>query len=261
MPDSAAPAIILVETQLAENIGTTARAMANFGLRELRLVSPRQWPHDMAWRAASGADDVLHAAKVYENLREAIGDLRFVYASTARPREMTKPVRGPNEAAAAMRAGASTGVRSGVIFGRERIGLTNEEISLADEILTLPVDPGHASLNVAQAALIVAYEWRRSAAADERLPFGTPPPGAPAEKAELLRLFEHLETALDEAGYFRPVEKRPAMTHAIRSILQRAQMTEQEVRSLRGIVAALEKRPTRPHRGPDGKLTTERSRE
>ncbi|MGD9738834.1 MAG: RNA methyltransferase [Bauldia sp.] len=259
MPDIAEPAIILVETQLAENIGTTARAMANFGLGELRLVAPRQWPHEMAHRAASGADFVLDAAKVYPTLRDAIADLHFVFASTARPREMSKPVRGPNEAARFMRSEAVRGVRSGVIFGRERIGLTNDEISLADEILTLPIDPRHASLNIAQAVLIVAYEWRRTAAEESaQLPFGTEAPEPPAAKIELLRLFEHLEGALDAAGFFRPLQKRPHMVEALRSILQRAGMTDQEVRSFRGVVAALQRRPTRPHIGPDGAMTTER---
>lgn len=262
MPTLSEPAIILVETQLAENIGTTARAMANFGLGELRLVGPKQWPHDMARRAASGADFVLDAAKVYPTLEEAVGDLGFVFASTARPREMTKAVRGPNEAALVMRSRAAATIRSGVIFGRERIGLTNEEISLADEILTLPIDPRHASLNIAQAVLIVAYEWRRSEPGEgEHIPFGKGGEPIPADRAELVRLFEHLESALDETGFFRPVQKRPHMVSALRSILHRATLTDQEVRSLRGAIAALQRRPTRPHKGPDGRITTQRSRE
>jgi tRNA/rRNA methyltransferase len=255
----AQPAIVLVEPQLGENIGATARAMANFGLSDLRIVNPREgWPNPKAEAAASGAP-TFGGIRVFPSLPEATADLRFVFAATARPREVEKPVKGPAETARALREFASEGIAAGVMFGRERNGLTNEEVSLADEVLTLPVDPTFPSLNVAQAVLIVAYEWRRAGFADERaaLPFrGKDEP--PAEKRELLALFDHLEAALDKTGFFRPVEKRPIMVQTLRAMLQRAQFTEPEVRTLRGAVAALERRPTRPYRRADGTITTER---
>jgi tRNA/rRNA methyltransferase len=256
------PAIVLVEPQLGENIGTAARAMANFGLVDLRIVNPREgWPSEKARAAASRADHVLDRARVFPSLPEAIADLRFVYATTARSREVAKPVVGPREAAARLRALLGGGQEAGVLFGRERIGLTNEELSLADEILTLPVDPNFASLNVAQAVLVVAYEWRRSGIANDEagLPFDRP--GGPlANKAELAGLFEHLETALEQSGFFRPPEKRPHMVEALRTLLHRAQLSEQEVRTLRGVVTALEQRPTRPRLAADGTITTARGK-
>ena len=192
---------------------------------------------------------------------EAIADLRFVFATTARSREMAKAVRGPDEAVATLRSFAASGQGTGVLFGRERTGLTNEEVSLANEILTLPIDPAHASLNIAQAVLIVAYEWRRSGLGGAPgLPFGEEK-REPAARVEIIRLFEHLEGALDDAGFFRPVERREHMVSSIRALLQRANLSEQEVRTLRGVVAALEGRPTRPHRSRDGGMSTERERD
>ena len=255
----AQPAILLVQPQLSENIGTAARAMANFGLTDLRLVKPRDgWPSDKARSAASGADHVIDRVRVFETLAEAVADLTFIYATTARMREVAKRVVGPHEAAAAAFARIAAGNGVGFLFGRERTGLNNEEVSLADEILTLPVDPKFSSLNIAQAVLIVAYEWRLAAAGDA-LPFDA----AIAEQApreQLIAMFEHLESALDEAGFFRPSEKRPHITLAIRSMLQRAGLTEQEVRTLRGMIAALERRPTRPRKTVAGAVTTERGR-
>ncbi len=255
------PAIVLVEPQLGENIGTAARAMANFGLTDLRIVNPRDgWPSEQARRAASRADHVLDRARVFPSLPAATADLRFTYATTARPRETQKPVRGPQEAALAARRMMSGGAGVGILFGRERTGLTNDEVALADEIVTLPVDPVFASLNVAQAVLILAYEWRRSGldAGRAGLPFDAGE-GVPAAKAELVGLFEHLETSLDAAGFFRPVEKRPVMVLSLRAMLQRAGLTGQEVKTLRGVVAALEGRETRPRRprGPRPAMPTE----
>jgi tRNA/rRNA methyltransferase len=259
---SAEPAIIMVEPQLAENIGTAARAMANFGLSDLRLVNPRDgWPSERARAAASGADAVIDRARVFPSIAAAIGDLNFVYATTAREREIGKPVRGPREAAERLRTLAGQGKGAGVLFGRERTGLTNDDVSRADEVLTLPVDPGFSSLNVAQAVLIVAYEWRLSGLRTETagLPFLAPADG-PAPKAELLHLFAHLEAALDAVDFFRPPEKRPHVVESLRAILHKAQLSEQEVRTLRGVLAALERRPTRPRVLPDGTVTTERGK-
>ena len=254
------PAIILVQPQLSENIGTAARAMANFGLGDLRLVNPREgWPSDKARSAASGADQVIDGARVYATLAEAIGDLSFVYATTARSREVAKAVVGPHEAAAATRARISAGNAVGILFGRERTGLDNEEVSLADEILTLPVNPAFSSLNIAQAVLVVAYEWRLSGMAGAALPFAADL-AAQAPREQLIGMFEHLEAALDDAGFFRPSEKRPHITLAIRAMLQRAGLTEQEVRTLRGMIAALEGRPTRPRKTAKGAETTERGK-
>jgi tRNA/rRNA methyltransferase len=171
---------------------------------------------------------------------------------------VAKRVVGPHEAAAASRARIATGNAVGFLFGRERTGLNNEEVSLADEILTLPVDPRFSSLNIAQAVLIVAYEWRLAAEGDA-LPFAA----AIAEQApreQLIAMFEHLEAALDDAGFFRPSEKRPHITLAIRAMLQRAGLTDQEVRTLRGMIAALERRPTRPRKTTTGLVTTERGK-
>jgi tRNA/rRNA methyltransferase len=253
------PAIILVEPQLGENIGTAARAMANFGLADLRVVNPREgWPNKKALAAASGAP-VVRGVRAYVTLEEALAGLNFVLATTARSREVAKPVVGPRAAAEASRQRISAGQRVGILFGRERNGLTNEEVALADAILTLPVDPGFSSLNVAQAVLIVAYEWRLSGLSDEAsgLPFDAGI-DAPAPREELIRMFEHFEGALDRAGFFRPPEKRGHMVLALRSMLQRAGLTEQEVRTLRGVIAALDRRPTRPHMLDDGTLTTMR---
>ncbi|MCW2308354.1 RNA methyltransferase [Rhodobium gokarnense] len=239
------PAVILVETQLGENIGAAARAMANFGLSEMRLVNPRDgWPNERARAAASRADHIIDTVKLFDTPEEAVADLAVVYATTARSREMTKPVAGPDEAAARMAGLMGQGVATGLMFGRERWGLTNDEVALADAILTLPVDPTFSSLNVAQAVLVTAYEWRK-AALGGALPFDD---GAdlPASKDDLMRLMDHLETALDSVNYFRPADKRPVMVRNLRGILQKASLTEQEVRTLRGVIAALEVGPLTP---------------
>jgi tRNA/rRNA methyltransferase len=257
----AGPAIILVEPQLGENVGTAARAMANFGLSDLRVVNPREgWPSERAVAAASGAPPV-NKVRIFATVADAIADLRFVYATTAREREVAKPVVGPRAAAEHARQLIAGGQSVGVLFGRERIGLINDEVSLADEILTLPVDPSFTSLNVAQAVLIVAYEWRRASFTGEKegLPFDRSA-DPPSTKDELVHLFHHLEAALDAAGFFRPPEKRAHMVEALRNMLQRAGLSEQEVRTLRGAIAALERRPTRPRVLADGTVTTERGK-
>ena len=247
------PAIILVEPQLGENIGAAARAMANFGLCDLRLVTPRDgWPNERARAAASGADPVIDGVTVFDDLETAIGDLSFVYATSARNRDMPKDVVGPREAVAELRRRCERGEVTGILFGRERWGLTNEEIALADAIVTFPVNPDFASLNIAQAVLLMSYEWM-VAGLDGALPtrFGLKwRDDPPASKADLIGLMEHLEGALDEAGYFSPEHRRKALKHNLRAILQRAGFAEPEVKVLRGVVASLERRHA--HKGRNG---------
>jgi tRNA/rRNA methyltransferase len=237
----AGPAIVLVEPQLGENIGMVARAMANFGLAELRLVNPRDgWPSEKARAAASRADHVIDAVRVFDDLPSAIADLNFVFATTARERDGFKAVRGPVEAGRMLRAGEAAGRRTGILFGRERFGLSNEEVGLADEIVTFPVDPTFASLNIAQAVLLMSYEWRKSGLADETETNFSTPDMPPATKAQLQGLFDHLESALETRGYFRPPAKKPKMVENLRSVLTRAGFAEPELKVLRGIVASLD---------------------
>ncbi len=233
------PVIVLVEPQLGENIGTAARAMLNCGLTDLRLVRPRDgWPNDAAVAAAAGADQVLDGARVCLTVADAIGDLHHVYAATARRRDVLKTVITPEQAADAMRRASAAGEGIGVLFGPERAGLNNNDLSLADTILSVPLNPAYGSLNLAQAVLLVAYEWFRAGNdGSGQRPGGGPT--EPASKRDLIGFFEHLERELDESGFLRPPEKRPAMVHNIRALFQRAGLMDQEVRTLRGIVSAL----------------------
>ncbi len=248
------PAVVLVEPQLGENIGAAARAMANFGLTDLRLVKPRDgWPSRKARAAASGASAIVDGAQVFESTGAAIADLNFVYAATARSRDLPKQVVGPREAVAALKARASTGQAVGVLFGRERWGLTNEEIALSDAIVTYPVNPSFASLNVAQAVLLVCYEWL-AADLDGALPTRvavTRIDLTPAPKAHLLGLMRHLEEALEPTGYFRTADMKPTMEQNLRAILQRAGFTKDEIDVLHGVVSALERR----HEGSGSKAS------
>ena len=238
---AAGPAIILVEPQLGENIGMVARAMANFGLKELRLVNPRDgWPSEKARAAASRADHVIDAVTVFPDLPSAVADLNFVFATTARERDGLKPMRGPVEAGRALRARTAAGQRTGIMFGRERFGLYNEEVGLADEIVTFPVDPGFASLNIAQAALLMSYEWMKSGLEVETQTNFSGPEMLPATKEQLHGLFAHLEAALEARGYFRPAEKKPKMVDNLRAVLTRAGFAEPELKVLRGVVASLD---------------------
>ena len=236
------PAIILVHPQLGENIGMVARAMANFGLAELRLVNPRDgWPSEKAISAASKADHVIEAAKVYPSLEEAVSDLEFVYATTARDRYGYKEVRSPVVAADDLRSRFRIGQKTGILFGRERTGLTNEEIALADELVTFPVNPAFASLNLAQAVLLMSYEWMKSGLASvEDTPFDALPQ-RPAKKEELQGLFDHVEETLDARGYFRPAEKKPKLVENLRAILTRPSFTGTEIQVLRGIISCLDR--------------------
>lgn len=231
------PAIILKDAQLAENIGAAARVMANFGLTDLRLVAPRDgWPQERAWASASGADWPLDDARVFDRLEDAIADLEMVLATTARPREAALPVMGPRQAAQALKAAAGP---CGLLFGGERAGLEADDIVLCQGVVTAPVDARFASLNLAQAVAILAYEWRMATAPGA--PAGFAPSAPAADRAAMLGLFGHLEGELDAAGFFHPPEKRAAMVRNLRAALGRAAFSDQEVRTLRGVVTALSK--------------------
>jgi tRNA/rRNA methyltransferase len=251
--DGPAPAIILVEPQMAENIGMAARAMANFGLSELRLVKPRDgWPTGGglpkgAHAAASGAVHILHRARLYPDVPAAIADLNHVFATTARHRGQMKRIFTPAEMMPdlAARIGAGQGV--GILFGRERTGLENDEISLADAIVTFPVNPQFASLNLAQAVLLMGYEWFRAARGDLK-PFAPEAP-PPAPREMVLSLFGYLEDALEQGGFFPP-DKREIMARNLRDILHRLSMSEQDCRTLRGAAHALAE--GRKRRSKDG---------
>lgn len=246
------PAILLMEPQLADNVGMVARAMANFGLDELRLIAPRDgWPNEKARIAASGANHVIDDATAFPSLNEAIGDLNWLAATTARQRDLRKPVMTPIEAVAEMRARIEKGERCGVLFGRERNGLETSEVANADALVMIPVNASFASLNLAQAVLILGYEWMRGSAQQSlgRVTTYESPIEAglnlgadrPATKEELLGFFEHLEAELDRLGYFNPPYKRESVVRNLRTMLSRMGGTEQEVRTLRGIVATLAK--------------------
>ncbi|CAK08116.1 RNA methyltransferase [Rhizobium johnstonii] len=244
------PAIILVEPQMGENIGMVARAMANFGLAELRLVNPRDgWPNEKALATASKADHVIEETKVYDTLEQAVADLNFVYATTARERDGYKPVRSPVIAAETLRARFRAGEGTGILFGRERWGLTNEEVALADEIVTFPVNPAFASLNIAQAVLLMSYEWMKSGMED----LGAVPFQAmgqtPSTKEQLFGLFDQLEEALDARGYFHPAGKKPKMVDNLRAVLSRRAFTEQEISVLRGVISSLDRFSRKSPRG------------
>jgi tRNA/rRNA methyltransferase len=240
MSPVAPPCVILNEPQLAENIGAVARVMANFGLSDLRLVRPRDgWPQERAWASASGADWPLNEAKVCATLEEAIGDLKLLYATTARPRETQLPILTPREAAGELRATAGQGMATGLLFGGERAGLETADIALCQAIVTIPIDPRFRSLNLAQAVAINAYEWRVLEDAGAPPAFRDGP--EPADQASLLGLYEQLEGELDNAGFFHPPEKRPSMVRNLRVVLARSRLSDQEVSTLRGVVTALSK--------------------
>lgn len=233
-----APVVILNAPQLAENIGATARVMANFGLSELRLVNPRDgWPQERAWALASGAEWPLNGAQVYGSVAEAIADLQTVFATTARPRELTLPVVTPRAAAAELSQAVGRGERVGLLFGGERAGLETADIALCQAVVTIPIDPRFRSLNLGQAVAINAYEWRMTVT-EAAPPAFRPGPG-PATGEAMLGLYEHLERELDTAGFFHPPEKTPNMVQNLRAALAKARFTDQEVRTFRGVITAL----------------------
>ncbi|WP_409434056.1 RNA methyltransferase [Litorimonas sp. RW-G-Af-16] len=240
-PATSAPVVVLVRPQLGQNIGAACRCMLNFGLTELRLVSPRDgWPNPDADSMAAGALPVLQNAQVFDSVEAAVSDLTYVLSATARRRELEVPVIGTDVVGPQMRTYEAAGKRTGILFGPEKAGLTNADVVLTDAILTYPVNPAFQSLNLAQAVNIFAYIWASSA--DQLIPDlfdGSRSEVAPRE--DLTRLMEHLETELDAAGFFFPAAKKPLMAQNIRAPLTRAKMSAQEIRTFRGMIKALVK--------------------
>jgi tRNA/rRNA methyltransferase len=247
--ETPAPIIVLVEPQLGENIGATARAMANFGLARLRLVKPMQgWPNEKARVMAAGADRVLDGAQLFDTLEAAIGDCTFVLATTARNHDQAKPVIGAEQAAAQLSPRVAAGETTAIVFGRERNGLENHEVALADAIVTLPVNPAFASLNLAQAVLVVGYEWFKLQSGGA-LPFAMPQRSPPAPKQQLDAFFLDLERELDKIEYYRPREKRGTMSINLRNIFTRMVPSGQDIRTLHGIIMGIAQGRKGPARG------------
>lgn len=244
------PAVILVEPQLGENIGTAARAMLNSGLGDLRLVRPRdQWPNDKAIAAASGADLVVNGARLFGSIEDAATDIRHLYATTTRDRYMVKRILTPRAAAAEMRGHMAAGEPCGILFGPERTGLTSDQVALAETIITVPLNPAFSSLNLAQAVLLIGYEWFSSG--DETPPEQRPTGHSrPATQAEYRRFFDHLEEELGLNGFLRNKEARPSMVRNLRALFLRAQCTEQELRTLHGVITAFAGPRNRPDKKP-----------
>ena len=230
-----APAIVLVRPQLGENIGKAARAMLNFGLTDLRLVSPRDgWPNPAAGPAASGADIVLKKARLFDSVADAVADCAFVYATTVRKRGLVTPIATPEQAAQELHAQAGP---SAILFGAERSGLETEDVAVAQKIITVPINPEFGSLNLAQAVMVVAYEWSKHEA------LAMPTEGEPAEpratQAQLEGLIGQFDEALDQSGYYFPPDRTPATKLTLRTILTKASWSNREVQALRGMLRAL----------------------
>ena len=232
------PAIVLVEPQLGENIGACARAMLNCGLTDMRLVNPRDgWPNPAADAMAAGAIEVLQKARVYPTTAEACADLTYVLATTARPRGVTKEALVPRAAAAQLRARLAADQPVGVLFGPERAGLVNDDVTLADAVITVPLNPGFSSLNLAQAVLLVGYEWFQSGDTTPNVQLMSDSPPAPVETREFF--YSRLEVELEEAGFFYPEHLGPTMKRNLRTMFGRAGLTDQEIQSLHGVIKAL----------------------
>jgi tRNA/rRNA methyltransferase len=238
-----APAIVLVRPQLGENIGKAARAMLNFGLTDLRLVAPRDgWPNPSAGPSASGADIVLERARVFETVAEAVADCLFVYATTVRKRGLVVPVISPEETAREIHGNAGL---SAILFGAERSGLETDEVAIAGKIVTVPVNPDFRSLNLAQAVMLLAYEWSKFIPSDAEghEALSVPTEGDPveprAEQAHLEGLIRQLYDALEEADYFHPPDRTPATRNTLRTILTKAGWSTREIQAMRGVIRAL----------------------
>ncbi len=247
LPDG--PIVVLVEPQLGENIGMVARAMGNFGLTRLRLVNPRDgWPNAHARRSASGADHVLDAVELFDTVQAAVADCTLLYATTARAHDQAKPVVAPVAAAAESLAHLATGGRVAILFGRERYGLQNEEVALADRIVTFPVNPAFASLNLAQAVLLMGYEWFKHAT-DNALPYAMPERSERASQHQMQAFFDNLVRELDAVEFLRPAEKRDTMLVNLRNIFARMEPTKQDMHTLHGVVMAIAEGRKGPAKG------------
>ncbi|MDE1935354.1 TrmJ/YjtD family RNA methyltransferase [Bradyrhizobium sp.] len=252
------PIVILVEPQLGENIGMAARAMGNFALSRLRIVNPRDgWPNIAAQRAAAGADHILDGAELFETVEAAVADCSLLFATTARAHDQAKPVVGPEAAAAETAGRIKAGGTVGILFGRERWGLTNEEVGLSNRIITFPVNPGFASLNLAQAVLLVGYEWFKLSTAGA-LPFAMPERSEPASQHQMQAFFDHLVRELDKVEFLRPAEKRDTMLVNLRNIFTRMEPTKQDMHTLHGVVMAIAEGRKGPAKGGvlDGEQAT-----
>ena len=240
-PSHMGPVIVLVQPQLGENIGASARAMLNCGIAELRLVNPRDgWPSAKAISASSGADSVIKRTRTFDSLAKAIADLSFVSACTSRLRDINKLTITAEEGVRDIRHRINAGQRCGIMFGGERSGLTNNDIALANNIINIRLNPDFSSLNLAQAVLIMTYTWLQS---NKSVPSSIKNlrHSVPATKADMLGLFEHIETELDRGGFLYPEEKAPSMIRNIRALLTRAELSEQEVKTLRGVINAIKR--------------------
>ncbi len=256
--DLAGPVIILVEPQLGENIGMTARAMGNFALTQLRLVRPRDgWPNVAAERAAAGADHILARVELFDTLEGAVADLDLVFATTARAHDQAKPVVAPPAAAREIVDHAASGGKAGILFGRERAGLENDEVARANRIVTFPVNPGFASLNLAQAVLLMGYEWFKLST-EEALPFAMPERSERASQHQMEAFFENLVRELDKVEFLRPAEKRDTMLVNLRNIFTRMEPTKQDMHTLHGVVMAIAEGRKGPAKGGvlDGEQAT-----
>ena len=243
------PVVILVEPQLGENIGMAARAMGNFALDRMRIVNPRDgWPNIAAQRAAAGADHILTRVALFDSVEAAIADLDLVFATTARAHDQAKPVVGPEAAAREMSGHIAGSGQCGILFGRERAGLTNDEVALANRIVTFPVNPGFASLNLAQAVLLMGYEWFKLATAD-RLPFAMPERSERASQHQMQAFFENLVRELDRVEFLRPAEKRETMLVNLRNIFTRMEPTKQDMHTLHGVIMAIAEGRKGPAKG------------
>jgi tRNA/rRNA methyltransferase len=246
--DLEGPAIILVEPQLGENIGMAARAMGNFALSRLRIVNPRDgWPNIAASRAAAGADHILERVELFDTVEQAVADLDLLFATTARAHDQAKPVMAP-EAAAREIVGHTTGGGTGILFGRERSGLTNEEVALANRIITFPVNPGFASLNLAQAVLLMGYEWFKLSTKGA-LPFSMPERSERASQHQVDAFFDNLVRELDRVEFLRPAEKRDTMLVNLRNIFLRMEPTKQDMHTLHGVIMAIAEGRKGPAKG------------
>ena len=238
-PIGNSPVVILVRPQLADNIGAVARAMANGGLYHLRLVAPRDgWPQPTAWRTASGADRILDIASLHDTVADAVADLHHVYATCPRPRHIVKPVLTARGAAAELRTICARPLRAGILFGPERAGLDNDDMACCDALVRYPLNPAFMSLNLSQAVMVMAYEWWM--AEDTSVPrYLMTNATQVATKGELENFLTHLTHELDECGFLRNLPKRPGMVRNIRHFFERGEVTEQELRTLHGIVTEL----------------------